>query len=51
MYANAYSLSKKFDYILYIDNESGFSKNRRSRSYNLDIFDIPEQICPEKLKI
>ena len=50
MYANAYSLSKKFDYILYIDDESGFSKNGRSRLYNLDIFDIPEQICPEKLK-
>ena len=50
MYANAYSLSKKFDYILYIDNESGFSKKTRSRSYNLDIFDIPEQVCPEKLK-
>ncbi len=50
MYANAYSLSKKFDYILYIDDESGFSKKRRSRSYNLDIFDIPEPICPEKLK-
>ena len=50
MYANAYSLSKKFDYILYIDDESGFSKNRRSRSYNLNIFNIPEQICPKKFK-
>ena len=50
MYANAYSLSKKFDYNLYIDDESGFSKNKRSRFYNLNIFDIPEPICPEKLK-
>ena len=50
MYANAYSLSKKFDYILYIDDESGFSKNKRSRFYNLNIFDIPEPICPDKLK-
>ena len=50
MYANAYSLSKKFDYILYIDDESGFSKNRRLRSYNLNLFDIPEKICPENLK-
>ena len=50
MYANAYSLSKKFNYILYIDNESGFSKNSRLRSYNLDIFNIPEPICPDKLK-
>ena len=50
MYANAYSLSKKFDYILYIDDESGFSKKRRSRFYNLNIFNIPEPICPDKLK-
>ena len=50
MYANAYSLSKKFDYILSIDDESGFYKNGRSRSYNLNIFNIPEEICPQKLK-
>ena len=50
MYANAYSLSKKFGYNLYIDDESGFSKNKRSRSYNLNFFDIPEQLCPEQLK-
>ena len=50
MYANAYCLSKKFDYILHIDDESGFSKNRRSRSYNLNLFDIQEKICPENLK-
>tara|TARA_Y100000022_G_C13197311_1_gene350999 strand:+ start:86 stop:985 length:900 start_codon:yes stop_codon:yes gene_type:complete len=50
MYANAYSLSKKFGYSLYIDDESGFSKNKRSRSYNLDFFNIPEQLCPEQLK-
>ena len=36
MYANAYSLSKKFGYSLYVDDESGFSKNKRSRSYNLN---------------
>ena len=50
MYANAYSLSKKFGYNLYIDDESGFSKNKRSRSYNLNFFDIPEKLCPEQLK-
>ena len=49
MYANAYSLSKKFGYNLYIDNESGFSKNKRSRSYNLNFFNIPEPICRDKL--
>ena len=50
MYANAYSLSKKFGYNLYIDDESGFFKNKRSRSYNLNLFNIPEQVCPEQLK-
>ena len=50
MYANAYSLSRKFDYILFIDDESGFFKNSRLRSYNLDIFNIPEPICRDKLK-
>ena len=50
MYANAYSLSKKFGYNLYIDDESGFSKNKRSRFYNLNLFDIPNKICPDKLK-
>ena len=50
MYANAYSISKKFGYNLYIDNESGFSKNKRSRSYNLNFFNIPEQVCPEQFK-
>ena len=50
MYANAYSLSKKFGYNLYIDDESGFSKNKRSRSYNLNLFNIPEQVCSEQLK-
>ena len=50
MYANAYSLSKKFNYTLYLDDESGFYKNTRSRSYNLNIFDIPEKICPESFK-
>ena len=50
MYANAYSLSKKFGYNLYIDDESGFFKNKRSRSYNLNFFNIPEQVCPKQFK-
>jgi len=51
MYANAYSLSKRFNYKLYIDNESGFFKNKgRSRIYNLDFFEIPEEICSNHLK-
>ena len=41
---------QKFDCNLYIDDASGFSKNKRSRFYNLNIFNIPEPICPEKLK-
>ena len=29
MYAFAYSLSKKFDYELYIDKQSGFSQKKK----------------------
>ena len=51
MYANAHSLAKKFNYKLYIDNESSFFKNKgRSRTYNLSFFDIPNEISPENLK-
>ena len=42
MYANAYTLSKKYSLNLTIDNTSGyFQKNRTlSREYKLDIFNI-----------
>tara|TARA_B100000902_G_C27214209_1_gene866093 strand:- start:89 stop:1000 length:912 start_codon:yes stop_codon:yes gene_type:complete len=53
MYANAYSLSKKFDSQLYIDDESSFFKEKnktRSRSFNLNFFDLPENICLDKYK-
>ena len=40
MYANAYSLSKKFNYKLYVDNTSGFIKTKNFREYYLDKFNI-----------
>ena len=43
MYANAYTLSKKYSLNLTIDNTSGYfqKKNRTlSREYRLDIFNI-----------
>ena len=33
MYAFAYSLSKKLNYDLYIDNKSGFSRNKNFQKY------------------
>ena len=42
MYANAYTLSKKYSLNLTVDNTSGyFQKNRTlSREYGLDIFNL-----------
>jgi len=43
MFANAFALSKKNNFDLLVDNESGFfkKKNRqRQRKYNLNIFNI-----------
>ena len=49
MYANSLSLSKKINYNLFIDNESGyFQKN--IRSYQLDNFNIDTPICENKYK-
>ena len=49
MYAFAYSLSKKLNYDLYIDNKSGFSKNknllRNHQFYMLNNFNIIENIA------
>ena len=49
MYAFAYSLSKKLDYDLYIDNKSGFSRNknllRNHQFYMLNNFNIIDNIA------
>ena len=51
MYAHAYSLSKKINYDLYIDNTSGyFKKKNQVRSYELDKFYIDHNLPDKKYK-
>ena len=51
MYANAYSLSKNYNYQLFIDNTSGyFKKKDQYRSYELNNFLLEENIAPANLK-
>ncbi len=53
MYANALSLSKRFNYKLLIDNTSGFfqSKNRTlGREYGLNIFNLSGNLAEKKDK-
>ena len=51
MYAHAYSLSKKIDYDLYIDNASGYYKKKNQiRSYELDKFNIDHNLPDKKYK-
>ena len=53
MYAFAYSLSKKLNYNLYIDNKSGYSRNknllRDHQFYMLNNFNITSNIAPTNL--
>ena len=53
MYAFAYSLSKKLNYGLYIDNKSGYSRNknllRNHQFYMLNNFNITNNIAPDNL--
>ena len=51
MYAHAYSLSKKINYDLYIDNTSGyFKKKNQVRTYELGKFNIDPNIIDKKNK-
>ena len=53
MYANALSLSKRFNYKLLVDNTSGFfqSKNRTlGREYGLNIFNLSGNLAEKKDK-
>ena len=53
MYAFAYSLSKKLNYDLYIDNKSGYSRNknllRNHQMYMLNNFNIKNNIAAANL--
>ena len=52
MYAHAYSMAKKLNYELFIDNQSGYSfkKNtlRKHQKYMLDSFNIVENYAPSE---
>jgi hypothetical protein len=50
MYANAFSLSKKFDYDLYLDNSSGYFKKKDIRSYQLNKFNISAKLINYNFK-
>lgn len=50
MYANALSLSKKFDYKLLIDDSSGYYKKKDVRNYYLNYFKITSKLAPFYLK-
>ena len=51
MYAHAYSLSKNIDYDLFIDNTSGYFKNKNQvRSYQLDKFNINTCMSEKKYR-
>ena len=52
MYAHAYSMAKKLNYELFIDNQSGYSfkKNtlREHQKYMLDSFNIVQNYAPNE---
>ena len=51
MYAHSYSLSKKFNYNLFIDNTSGYFKNKnQTRNFKLNYFNISGQLAEKKFK-
>ena len=51
MYANAYSLSKSYNYQLFIDNTSGyFKKKDQLRTYELNNFLLEENLATSDLK-
>ena len=51
MYANAYSLSKSYNYQLFIDNTSGyFKKKNQLRTYELNNFLLEENLATSDLK-
>ena len=51
MYANAYSLSKSYNYQLFIDNTSGyFKKKDQLRTYELNNFLLEENLATADLK-
>ena len=50
MYAAAYSISKRLNRNLYIDNETAFQLKKNISTYGLDEFENNYKIAPEKFK-
>ena len=50
MYANAFSLSKKIGYDLFLDDESGYYKEKDIKNYQLYNFNISANLCKKDLK-
>ena len=50
MYANAFALSKSIDYELFVDNKSGFFKNKDKSNYQLENFNINAELCSNEFK-
>jgi hypothetical protein len=50
MYANAFNLSKKINYQLFLDNESAYFKKKDIRNFHLDLFNISAQIADNNYK-
>ena len=48
MYANAYSLKKKYDFELFVDAKSGYYNEKSIYNYVLDNFHITSQQAPKK---
>jgi len=50
MYASAYSIAKKLNRELYIDNETAFLTKKNVSNYRLSSFNISSSIAPDKYK-
>ena len=51
MYSHSYSLSKKLNYTLFIDNTSGYFKSKNQiRNFELNYFNISGQLSEKKFK-
>ena len=50
MYASAYSISKKLNRKLYLDNETAFLSRKNVSKYGLNFLNISSPIAPDELK-
>ena len=50
MYANAFALSQKINYKLFIDDESAYFKKKNIEKYQLHNFNLSSNICEDEFK-